>query len=158
MTAMELRLEALVRTNLRDVLMVDAGAIPLRALDRIFQWREFLRFGVLLAKGERWGARPGFWKLCGLVTPRHEASDELLLVDRKRCWAAIQLWQWIGERMYFFSGYLGGPGGAVQLAMHAINVQPPASLRLSQAFSRQTNHAGCGPVPAMQHQCGRNTR
>jgi hypothetical protein len=134
-TREEFRLHAIEKTSLCEVLAMDAGTSLLVSPDTLFLAREFARAGVMLARSHPFRARPGVWKLCRLPLPGFAVNGSMMLLDRNRCWPALQLWQWIANRMYFFAGYVDGDGGAAQLAFRAMGLRPAFSTALAQAFS-----------------------
>jgi hypothetical protein len=145
-TRAQLRLHALTKTSLHQVLMMDAGTIPVVSPDALFAREDFMTSGVLFARARKCQARPGVWKMCGMEMPRYTASGAVMLFERRRCWPGLQLWRWIIERFYFFSGYVDGEGGAAQLAFEKLNLRAPISLSLEKSFwSAQGNL----PPPSM---------
>ena len=140
-TRAEFWLHALEKTSLREVLAVDAGIRLLIPPDELFPAREFARAGVIMARDRPFGARPGVWKLCRLPLPTHTLNDSIMLLDRNRCWTALQLWRWIAHRMYFFAGYVDGDGGAAQLAFHAMHLRPKFSAAFEHAFAARPSMA-----------------
>lgn len=116
LTHAELRLHALRHTSWREVLVLTPDAFSLQNPDRLFARLARARSGALFFHERRNQARPGVWKLCGLESPAETAGVSALLIDRARCWGALQLWRWVAERMYFFNGYVDGEGGAAQFA------------------------------------------
>ncbi len=139
MTRADLWLHALGKTGLRHVLVLDAELFPVASPDAFFRSRDFIRSGVVLPRSHRCRARPGVWNLCGLCMPGHTAGDAVMVIDRERCWGPLQLWRWIMDRMYFFSGYVDGTGGAAQLAFNLMSRPPVLSLKLSHAFLSAPN-------------------
>jgi len=116
LTRGELRLHALRHTSWREVLVLTPDGARPQNPDRLFARLSRSVSGAAFFPERRNQARPGVWKLCGLELPPLTASDAPLLIDRARCWTALQLWRWVVDRMYFFNGYVDGEGGAAQFA------------------------------------------
>jgi ADP-heptose:LPS heptosyltransferase len=125
LTRAELRLHALTHSRLRHVIVLDPGAVWRVSPGKLFAAREFVTRAAIFYAGEKFGARPGVWKLCGLPVPRRAAEISAFVIDRQRCWPAIVLWRWIVDRSYFFSGYLDGEGGPAQLAFAMVRRAMP---------------------------------
>jgi hypothetical protein len=131
MTQTELRAHALDRTKYQEVLVLAPGAFPLAALDLLFANRAYKKSGVLFFHQQINRGRRGVWKLCGLKFPRKAVSATHFVVDRARCWSALALWRWVGERKYFFHGYVDRDGGEAQFAF--------AKLRQSISIAQSPN-------------------
>lgn len=112
----ELRLHALRHTSWREVLVLTPNDELIQNPDGLFTRLSRSASGAVFFPKRRNHARPGVWKLCGLASPAVTASLSPLLLDRARCWSALELWSWVTNRMYFFNGYVDGEGGAAQFA------------------------------------------
>ena len=45
------------------------------------------------------------------------------------------LWRWIVDRVYFFTGYVDGEGGAAQLAFAKLSLPSPVTAHFVESFS-----------------------
>lgn len=134
LTQAELRLHALLHSNLRHVNVMEPGVQLRISPQKLFGWRAYREAGVVFPRAvSKANVRPAVWKLCGLPVPSHTAGTECFVMDRFRCWKALLLWRWMIERMYFFKGYVDGGGGAAQLAFAEARLRIPLSLN-SRAF------------------------
>jgi hypothetical protein len=134
MTLAELRLLALTQTKFREVAVIAPGTFPRVSPESWFRKRTFRSSGVLFPAGQVFRARPGMWKLTGLVPPRQSADARVILLDRTRCWSALHVWQWVVDRTYHFHGYVDGDGGAAQLAFARLALPAPLSSHLQSTL------------------------
>jgi ADP-heptose:LPS heptosyltransferase len=133
LTRAELRLHALRHVAWREVLVLKPSTFLLRNPDKLFQRLSAADSGAVIFHGRPNQARAGVWKLCGLEVPSITASSSPVLIDRERCWGALQLWRWALNHMYFFNGYLDGEGGVAQFAFARMG-SPLKLSRPSRSF------------------------
>jgi hypothetical protein len=138
LTRAELRLHALRHVAWREVLVLTPNTFLLNNPDKLFQRLSAADSGAVVFRERPNQARAGVWKLCGLEVPSITASSSPLIIDRARCWGALQLWQWILGHMYFFNGYLDGEGGVAQFAFARMGL-PLKLSRPSRSFWTDTS-------------------
>ena len=144
-TRAELRLHALRHTPWHEVLVLTPGTFLLQKPEALFVRLSDADSGAVVFRERRNDARAGVWKLCGLEPPVSTAGTSLMLIDCARCWAALQLWRWVLDRMYLFNGYVDGEGGTAQFAFTGLGT-PLNPARRPNSFWSDTSVT---PAPAL---------
>jgi len=124
----ELKPYSILFSPFRDVLLLDADNVPVRDPTFLFEGREFRDSGALFWPdfGRSRRADP-IWRSCGLEVPAEfEFESGQLLVDKRRCWAALRLALWFNEHSDFYYQYLHGDKDTFSLAFRKLQ----ASYRL----------------------------
>ncbi len=118
----ELKAAAILYCSFEEVLLLDADNVPLRDPEFLFDTSEFRRDGAIFWPDHRVldATRP-IWKFCGL-TPRSEREFESgqILVDKKRCWEALQLALWYNNHSDFFYRHVHGDKETFHLAFRRV--------------------------------------
>jgi len=106
----ELKAFALLYSSFEEVLLLDADNVPTNDPTELFNWPEYERTGAVfwpdvnkLSKGRR------IWELVG--TPYREESEfesGQILVNKRRCWKALNLSLFLNEHSDFYYKYIHG--------------------------------------------------
>jgi len=133
----ELKSYALVHSRFREVFLLDADNVPLIDPARLFELPQYAASGAIFWPDVvRLREDNPIWQISGVAyrsTPSVESGQ--LLVDKQRCWAALQLVQHMNQHSDFFYQYLYGDKDTFLIAW----------LRLGQGFA-MTAHA-----PLLRH-------
>lgn len=116
----ELKPHALLHAPFREVLLLEAGNRPLANPDALFDSSTFQKSGaVFWPDAAPCATDPALWHRCGLVRPGEPAFDTgQVLLDKARCWRALQLCRWLNSHPRFFHFYTDGEKGTFQFAFH----------------------------------------
>lgn len=106
----ELKPYSILHCPFREVLLLDADNVPLVDPEYLFETVQFREHGATFWPdyGRLESSRP-IWKLCGIEyrdEPEFESGQ--LLVDKQRCWNALQVTMWLNEYSDFFYRYIHG--------------------------------------------------
>lgn len=129
--------EALMSTPWRHVLLLADGRLDV--VERM--WAAFgkpHRAAALFAANDDACVRPALWRLCGKAPPGQVAGRAVIL-DRQRCWRALQLWRRLCDHPYLFVEESGGELGALYFALRMLNL--PCEL-----LAKRTEMTGAIPL------------
>ncbi len=114
----ELKPYSILHSSFKEVLLLDADNVPIRNPEYLFESQQFIQTGAVFWPdyGRSKNAIP-IWRCFGLKVPTiPEFESGQILVDKKRCWKALELTMWINENSDFFYRYLHGDKDTFHLA------------------------------------------
>lgn len=120
----ELKAYVIIHSRFREVLLLDADNVPVIDPEYLFGESPFLKTGAVF-----WPDYPHasdqksvpIWRSCGLRKPREpEFESGQIVVDKKRCWDALQLALWFNENSDFYYRYLHGDKETFHLAFRKL--------------------------------------
>jgi hypothetical protein len=106
----ELKPFAILHSGFDQVLYLDADNVPVRDPSYLFDSHPFERTGaVFWPDAERLGPDDPIWRICG-VDYRDEPEFETgqIVVDKRRCWEALQLTMHMNAHSDFYYRYVHG--------------------------------------------------
>ncbi len=123
----ELKSYALVHSRYRNLLLLDADNVAVRDPSILFRSPQFAEFGAIFWPdyGRLARTRP-IWRLTGIAyrnEPEFESGQ--IVVDKFRCWRALQLALWINDHSEFFYRHVHGDKETFHLAWRKLD-QPYA--------------------------------
>ncbi len=120
----QLKPYAILRSNFREVLLLDADNVPVVNPEFLFETPQYRAsgavfwpdYGYLDSKNAKI-----IWRSCGVRRP-HEREFETgqVLVDKQRCWAALCLTMWFNEHSDFYYRYIHGDKETFHLAFRKL--------------------------------------
>jgi len=118
----ELKPFAILHCPFKEVLLLDADNVPVVNPEFLFETPEFRQTGAIFWPdfGRLEPHRP-IWRICG-VAYRYEPEFETgqLLMDKERCWRALQLTMWFNEHSDFYYHYVHGDKETFHLAFRKL--------------------------------------
>jgi ADP-heptose:LPS heptosyltransferase len=115
---------AILHSQFREVLLLDADNVPTVDPGYLFETPEFLKSGAIFwpdykfANGKKARA---IWRSCGLRAPRErEFESGQIAVDKRRCWRALCLSMWFNENADFYYRYVHGDKETFHLAFRKL--------------------------------------
>jgi hypothetical protein len=130
----ELKPYAILHSPFREVLLLDADNVPVRDPAYLFDSPEYRQTGAMFwPDGCRMSPSDPCWAAFG-VAYRDERNFESgqLLVDKARCWRALNLCDWYNQHSYFFYRVVYGDKDTFRFAWH----------RLGQRFAMPAQEMG----------------
>lgn len=118
----ELKAFAMLHSSFEEILLLDADNVPVKNPEELFKWPEYLKTGAVfwpdvnkLSKGRR------IWELLG-IPYRDEAEFESgqILVNKKKCWKALQLSMWLNEYSDLYYRYIHGDKETFHMAFRKL--------------------------------------
>ena len=113
-----LKAYAMVHTSFREILFLDADNVPVRNPEYLFESPAYQSHGAVFWPD--YGRHPRadvIWRSCGVLRPREpEFESGQMLVDKARCWTALQLSLWFNENADFYYRHLHGDKETFHLA------------------------------------------
>lgn len=129
----ELKPYALVHSSFREVLFLDADNVPVIDPEYLFELPEYRRDGALFWPDfGRLAASREVWRVCGVAyrdEPEFESGQ--IVVDKSRCWEALQLTLWYNENSGFFYRYIHGDKDTFHMAFRKVGksyAMPPVPI------------------------------
>jgi FkbM family methyltransferase len=119
----ELKSYALLHSRFREVSLLDADNVAVRNPEFLFDTPEFARTGAIFWPDYlRLGRHRAAWKMCG-VSYRDEPEFESgqMVVDKHRCWKAVNLAYWYNDHSEFFYQYFHGDKETFHMAWRRLN-------------------------------------
>lgn len=116
----ELKPYALLHAPFREVLLLDADNVPVADPTWLFESEPYRQTGALFwPDGLRTPRTSPRWRIFG-VPYRNEPEQESgqLLVDKRRCWTALQLCNWYNRHSAFFYRHVYGDKDTFRFAWH----------------------------------------
>ena len=146
---------AILHSRFREVLFLDADNVPTVDPTYLFETPEYRDTGAIF-----WPDTPSMnaehpaWDLFG-VPYRDEREQESgqLLIDKRRCWEALNLCNWYNERSDFFYRFIYGDKDTFRFAWHraARRFSMPAAIGGPRFTIGQGDFQG---RLLFQHRCG----
>ena len=118
----ELKPYAILHSSFREVLFLDADNVPVRNPEYLFELPEYQEEGAIFWPDYgRLSPRREIWNICG-VSYRDESEFESgqIVVDKLRCWEALQLTLWYNEHSDFFYKYIHGDKDTFHMAFRKV--------------------------------------
>jgi hypothetical protein len=106
----ELKPYSIIHSRFREVLFLDADNVAVRDPTDLFEWEEYRKYGAIFwpAYGPYRPTDP-IWRICRI--PYYEESDfetGQIVIDKSRCWKALQLTMHFNENSDFYYYYTQG--------------------------------------------------
>ena len=114
----ELKPYAILHCDFDQVLYLDADNVPVRDPSYLFDCDPFKQFGaVFWPDADRLAPGNPIWKICG-VDYRDEPEFETgqVLLDKRRCWEALQLTMHLNAHSDFYYRYIHGDKDTFHMA------------------------------------------
>ncbi len=140
----QLKPYAILHSSFEEVLLLDADNVPVANPEFLFDTPQFERTGAIF-----WPDYPHedgrkadpIWRSCGLRRPREpEFESGQIVIDKRRCWAALNLSLWFNQNSDFYYQYLYGDKETFHLAFR--------KLRKSYSLVKKPIH----PLPGVMCQ------
>src|SRR5207253_2391474 len=113
---------AILHSRFKEVLLLDADNVCVTNPASLFDSTEFQAEGAIFWPDVgRLRTSRLLWEACGLRygdQPEFEAGQ--LLVDKERCWRALNLTMWLNEHSYFTYKYIWGDKETFQIAFRKL--------------------------------------
>lgn len=112
---------AILYSRFAEVLFLDADNVPVVNPEFLFEAEQYQKTGALF-----WPDLPiaerdvAIWESCGLSQPEREFESGQIVVDKRRCWAAMRLALWFNEHSDFYYTYIYGDKETFHLAFHKL--------------------------------------
>jgi hypothetical protein len=120
----ELKPYALRYTRFREVLLLDADNVPVVDPTFLFDTPEYRRTGAIF-----WPDYPDHpvpvwvWQFCGIATPDTVTFETgQIVLDKARCWSALELCVWYNEHSDFFYSHVYGDKETFHLAFRKLDL------------------------------------
>ncbi len=115
---------AVLHTQFREVMLIDADNVPTRDPEYLFDTPEFVRTGAIFwpDRGRLQREHP-IWELCGIAyrdEPEFESGQ--MVIDKQRCWSALRLTMWYNEHSDFFYRHIHGDKETFHLAWRKLGL------------------------------------
>jgi len=106
----ELKPYSILHSGFEEVLLLDADNVPIRDPDFLFESDPYRRHGaVFWPDFGRLAADRPIWKICGIrYRDEPEFESGQIVVDKQRCWKALQLTMHLNEHSDFYYDYIHG--------------------------------------------------
>jgi FkbM family methyltransferase len=130
----ELKSYAILHSRFEEVLLLDADNVAARNPEFLFESPEYARTGAIFWPDfGQLGPRRMIWKLAGIRYKREpEFETGQIVVDKRRCWRALNLAFWYNDHSEFFYKYIHGDKETFHLAWRKVNqpyAMPPFLIR-----------------------------
>jgi len=120
----EIKPYAILHSQFREVMLLDADNVPVANPDYLFETPEYLATGAIFWPDY---CRPThekaktIWRSIGVRPPKeHEFETGQIVVDKRRCWAALCLTMWLNENSDFYYRYVYGDKETFHLAFQKL--------------------------------------
>jgi hypothetical protein len=134
---------AMLHCRFREVLLLDADNVPVRDPTYLFLDEDYQRYGTMFWPDGNATAQDRLcWQAFG-VDYRDEPAQESgqILVDKAKCWHALNLCNWYNEHAYFYWRFVFGDKDTFRFAWH----------RLDQPFAMTSHPLVLIPWTLCQH-------
>jgi hypothetical protein len=118
----ELKPYAMIHSSFQEVLFLDADNVTLVDPDFLFETEEYKKEGAIFWPDfGRLAKTRAIWDICG-VPYRDEPEFETgqIVVDKKRCWEALQLTMHLNEHSDFYYKHIHGDKDTFHMAWHMV--------------------------------------
>jgi len=120
----ELKPYAIIHSGFQETLLLDADNVPVRNPEFLFDTNEFKETGAIFWPDYNNTASNDqlrIWRSCGLRRPdESEFETGQILVDKKRCWKALNLCMWFNENSDFYYRHIHGDKETFHLAFRKV--------------------------------------
>jgi ADP-heptose:LPS heptosyltransferase len=115
---------ALLHCRFEELLLLDADNVPVANPEFLFDTPRFRRAGAVLWPDlGRLGRGRTAWKLFGVpYRDEREVESGQILVNKERCWRAMNLCLWYNQQSELFYGHVHGDKETFHLAFRKLNV------------------------------------
>jgi FkbM family methyltransferase len=118
----ELKSYAVLHSRFAEVLFLDADNVATRDPKYLFDSAQYQQYGAIFWPDyKRLSARRAIWKLCGIQyrdEPEFESGQ--MVINKERCWKALNLAFWYNDHSEFFYRYVHGDKETFHLAWRKI--------------------------------------
>lgn len=148
----ELKPYAILHSRFQEVLFLDADNVPIRDPSFLFDTPEYRETGTVFwpdPKTFETSPESPLWEIFGL--PYRESPDQesgQLLIDKSRCWMALNLCNWYNEHSDFYYQHVYGDKETFRFAWQRLE-QPiswPAKFASNNLFFTLQQHDFSGDV------------
>lgn len=118
----ELKPYAIIHSPFREILLIDADNVPVRDPQYLFDAAQFKLAGAVFWPDQgRLAADRSVWKVCG-VSYRDEPEFESgqILIDKTRCWKALQIAMHLNEHSDFYYRHMFGDKETFHMAFRRL--------------------------------------
>jgi ADP-heptose:LPS heptosyltransferase len=120
----ELKPYAILHSSFQEVLLLDADNVPVVNPEFLFDTPQFRDKGAIFwpdyGQCDSSKAAP-IWRSCGMRQPNEpEFESGQIVVDKKRCWSALNLCMWFNENSDFYYQFLHGDKETFHLAFRKL--------------------------------------
>jgi ADP-heptose:LPS heptosyltransferase len=121
----ELKAYSILHSPFKEVLLLDADNIPLINPELIFDWKQYHETGAVFwpdigrLKSDR-----RIWSLCNVQykdEPEFESGQ--ILIDKEKCWKALNLTMWLNEYSDLYYRYIHGDKETFHMAFRKLQQQ-----------------------------------
>jgi hypothetical protein len=151
---------AILHSRFREVVLIDADNIPVQDPAKLFDTPEYVRCGALFWEDiERLDRDSPIWEICRLDyrdEPAFESGQ--LVIDKLRCWRALNLTMHMNENSHFYYRFLYGDKDTFHMAWRMTGqpyARPANSVRLLSPYRQPEWPMYWGPVLAQTDFQGR---
>ncbi|MBC7784078.1 MAG: hypothetical protein H7144_09575 [Burkholderiales bacterium] len=120
----ELKPYAIIHSKFREVLFLDADNVPVVDPEPLFATNQFRDHGAIFWPDfGRLGGDRKIWQLTGIEyrdEPEFETGQ--IVVDKVRCWDALQLTMWMNENSDFWYQYIHGDKETFHMAWRKLKI------------------------------------
>lgn len=118
---------AIINSRFEEVFFIDADNVPVRDPSNLFDCSLYRKYGSLfwpdrnplMHRADNPRLRTNIWDICGVpfrVEPAFESGQ--LIVDKRRCWEALQMAMHLNEHADFYYRYVWGDPDLFHMAWH----------------------------------------
>jgi hypothetical protein len=130
----ELKAFAMVHSNFREMIFLDADNVPVVDPTFLFESPEYQRRGsIYWPDGQRFPVDDPIWKLTGVAyRDEQEFESGQAVIDKERCWRPLLLALWMNNHSDFWYRHIYGDKDTFHLAWRKLGLEysmPPHPLR-----------------------------
>jgi hypothetical protein len=119
----ELKTYAIIHSPFREVILLDADNVPIVDPTFLFDSMQFKEAGAIFWPDfGRLDMDHPIWNICGVAyrdEPEFESGQ--IVVNKERCWKALNLAMWYNEHSDFFYAHILGDKETFHMAFHKCN-------------------------------------
>jgi len=121
--AWECKPYAILHSPFREVILLDADNVPLIDPATLFAWPEYRATGAVFWPDlHSLGRQQDIWEICRVAyRDEPEVESGQMVVDKERCWAALQLTLHLNEHSSFYYRYINGDKETFHMAWRMLN-------------------------------------
>ena len=119
----ELKPYAIIHSPFHEVLLLDSDNVPLKDPEFLFSTPQFKKTGAIFWPDYgRLDPHRSVWKVCGIrYRDEPEFESGQIVIDKRRCWNAMQLCMWYNEFSDFFYNHVHGDKETFHLAFRKLD-------------------------------------
>jgi hypothetical protein len=125
----ELKAYAILHSSFEELLFLDADNVPIRNPEFLFESKPYLQSGAVFWPDlKRLAADRQIWSICRVPyrdEPEFESGQ--ILLDKRRCWKALQLTMHLNEHSDFYYDHIHGDKETFHMAWRMLE-QPYAMM------------------------------